>query len=140
MNGPIVVGTDGSDTATVALNAAIDFAKAFDQPLHIVSAYRPASSGKLPPEFEGCITSSSVVDSVVADALSRAKIAGVVAHSHAETGSAVEAVLGVAERVGAAVVVVGNKGIGSKTRRALGNIPNKIVHQSTCSTYVVHTS
>ncbi len=39
MNGPIVVGTDGSETATVAVQAATTLAKTFGQPLHVVCAY-----------------------------------------------------------------------------------------------------
>ena len=41
MDGPIVVGTDGSTTATAAVLEATRLAAAFDQPLHIVCAYRP---------------------------------------------------------------------------------------------------
>jgi nucleotide-binding universal stress UspA family protein len=141
MNGPIVVGTDGSDTATLALDAAITFAKSFGQPLHIVSAYKPLNvSSGLPPEFDGCITSTTEVDAVMADALSRAKTAGVEAHGHSESGSAAEALLGVAERVSADVIVVGNRGIRSKARYVLGNVPSKVVHNATCSTFVVQTT
>src|ERR687892_2524425 len=38
----IVVGTDGSETADVALKRAIDIAKLTGARLHIVSAYEPA--------------------------------------------------------------------------------------------------
>jgi nucleotide-binding universal stress UspA family protein len=36
-------------------------------------------------------------------------------------------------------IVVGNKGISSLRRFILGNAPNKVVHNSPCSTYVVNT-
>lgn len=141
MNGPIVVGTDGSETAAIALEAAINFAKCFGQPLHVVSAYKPLNvSSGLPPEFDGCITSTTEVDAVMADALARARSAGVEAQGHSESGSAAEALLEVAERVSADVIVIGNRGIRSKARYVLGNVPSKVVHHATCSTFVVQTS
>src|SRR6185295_19491098 len=47
MNGPIVVGTDGSQTAAAAVRAATTLAKTFGQPLHVVCSYRspPAADG-----------------------------------------------------------------------------------------------
>ena len=140
MNGPIVVGTDGSETAAIALDAAINFARSFGQPLHIVSAYKPLGVSGLPAEFEGSITSTTEVDAVMADALARARTAGVEAHGHSESGSAAEALLEVAERVSADVIVVGNRGIRSKARYVLGNVPSKVVHNAMCSTFVVQTS
>lgn len=141
MNGPIVVGTDGSDTATIALDAAIRFAKCFGQPLHIVSAYTPLTVGSgLPAEFDGTISSTTEVDAVMADALARARSAGVAAQGHSEAGGAADALIEVAERVSADVIVVGNRGIRSKVRYVLGNVPSKVVHNAPCSTYVVQTT
>ena len=51
MKGPIVVGTDGSETAEIAVTQAIALASAFGQPLHIVAAYKPASPSNVPAEF-----------------------------------------------------------------------------------------
>lgn len=141
MNRPVVVGTDGSDTATVAVDEAIRLAKAFGQPLHVVSAYRKATfQGDLPAEFDGCITSTDIVTAVMADVVARARVAGVETTTHAETGSAAEVLLAVAESVDAGVIVVGNKGIRSKARYVLGNVPSKVVHNAPCSTYVVQTT
>src|SRR4051794_31588958 len=115
MNGPIVVGTDGSDTANKAVAAAIDLARTFDQPLHVVSAFRPVALPRdLPAEFAGSIRSSSLVEAILDDAESRARVAGVTATVHAEPGNPADAVLSVAHRVDAQVIVVGNKGFGSK--------------------------
>ena len=79
MNGCIVVGTDGSDTATKALDAAIELARAFSQPLHIVAAYRPdhASMSNLPAEYVDMIQPAYRVDLVLAEAESRSRRAGV---------------------------------------------------------------
>ena len=47
MFGSIVVGTDGSDTATTAVRYAIDLARELGARLQIVSAYEPVSAQRL---------------------------------------------------------------------------------------------
>ncbi|HEY2812840.1 MAG TPA: universal stress protein [Acidimicrobiales bacterium] len=142
MNGPIVVGTDGSETAAVAVAEAIKIAKAFDQPLHIVFAFHPqgVNTRDLPPEFADAVQSDSNIQAVLDDVAARARASGVKTESHAVTGDAADAILGVAETIDAGLIVVGNKGINSVRRYVLGNIPSKVVHHSPCSTYVVHTT
>jgi nucleotide-binding universal stress UspA family protein len=139
VGGPIVVGTDGSETATAALLEAIRLADKLGDELHIVSAYQPLSSAAgLPAEYE--IRSDSAVSAVLDDAKARARVGGVTAEVHARTGDPAEVLLDVAEEINASVIVVGNKGIGSVKRFVLGNVPSKVVHHSPCSTYVVHTT
>jgi nucleotide-binding universal stress UspA family protein len=142
MDGPIVVGTDGSETASIALDKSIELAKAFDEPLHVVCAYHPQSvdTRNLPQEFAGSVRPDSKVQSVLDDATARARRSGVKVEPHAVTGDAADAILDTAESIKAGVIVVGNKGIGSMRRYVLGNIPSKVVHHAPCSTFVVHTT
>jgi nucleotide-binding universal stress UspA family protein len=49
----IVVGTDGSDTATEAVRTAVELAKLANARLEIVSAYQPVSQSRLRDEGEG---------------------------------------------------------------------------------------
>jgi nucleotide-binding universal stress UspA family protein len=140
MKGAIVVGTDGSDTAALAVTEAISLAKAFDKPLHIVAAYKPSQPSGVPAEFADAMTPHSAVESLLAGEIARAKSAGVDAQSHARTGDAADAIIDVAEETEAALIVVGDRGIGRARRFVLGNVPSKVVHHSPCSTYVVHTS
>ena len=62
MDGPIVVGTDGSETAAIAVVEAIRLAQAFKKPLHIVTAYRPAALEVrgLPSEFGDSVRTTGV--------------------------------------------------------------------------------
>src|SRR4051794_32613065 len=142
MNGPIVVGTDGSESATAAVLDAIKLAKALEEPLHILSAYKPVptSGTDLPPEFAASVNSRSQVDSILTDVGSRANQAGVKAELHAVTGDAANAIMSLAEEIDAGLIVVGNKGLGSLKRFVLGNVPSKIVHNSPCSVHIVHTT
>jgi nucleotide-binding universal stress UspA family protein len=141
LDGPIVVGTDGSDTATNAVSEAILLASAMGRALHIVSAYksRAAQVGSVPTEFHGSLTSLGHVESVLADVADRARSRGVNAQTHARDGDPATVLLELAEELDASLLVVGNKGIGSAKRFVLGNVPSKVVHHSPCSTYVVHT-
>jgi nucleotide-binding universal stress UspA family protein len=138
MDGPIVVGTDGSETANRAVTEAIEMAARFERPLHVVSAYKPLSgTGGVPGEF--AVQADSLAQAALDDACARARVAGVAAEPHACQGDAAEAILDLAEKVEAGVIVIGNKGIGSAKRFVLGNVPSKVVHHAPCSTYVVHT-
>ena len=142
MDGPIVVGTDGSPTALKAVLAAAEMATAFSQPLYIVSAYHPKAltAEGLPAELAGTLTSHSEVDAVLADAASQAKVKGSKPEVRAVQGDAADALLEIATEVDASLLVVGNKGINSMRRFVLGNISNKVVHNSPCSTLVVQTT
>jgi nucleotide-binding universal stress UspA family protein len=142
VKGPIVVGTDGSESATTAVLRAIELAKAFDATLHIVSAYRPVPirTADLPPEFAATVNSRSEVDAILSDVESRARQQGVSVETHAVTGDAADALIEHAESINAELIVVGNKGLGSMRRFLLGNVPSKVVHHSPCSTHIVHTT
>lgn len=142
MNGPIVVGTDGSETAAVAVEAAISLAKTFAQPLHVVCAYH------VPIAADGLALSAGVsptamddswVEDVLRDAATKISAADVEVFTHAQVGNAAEAILDVADDVKADLIVVGNRGIGAKKRFILGNVPSRVVHHATCSTFIVNT-
>jgi nucleotide-binding universal stress UspA family protein len=139
---PIVVGTDGSESATKALGEAIRLAAGLQEPLHIVSAYKPLnlSGSKLPPEYAGTINAQSKVDAILADAQSRARAEGVKAEVHAVDGDPADALVDLAEKVEADLLVVGNKGLNSVKRFVLGSVPSKIVHSAPCSVHIVHTT
>ena len=142
MEGPIVVGTDGSETASVAVGEAIQLAKAFDSTLHVVCAYHPhgVDTRGVPAEFQSAVQPDSTAQAVLDDVQARARQVGVKAEPHSVTGDAADALLNLAAEIDAALIVVGNKGISSVRRYVLGNIPSKVVHHAPCSTYVVHTT
>lgn len=135
----IVVGTDGSETATKATRQAIDLAKTFDARLHFVSVYRPAALRHGGSEFDKSIDTGEVADSLLAEAESRARVAGVASETHSVTGSPAEAICDVAEAVGADLVVVGNKGM-TGARRVLGSVPNSVAHKAHCSVMILATT
>jgi nucleotide-binding universal stress UspA family protein len=58
--------------------------------------------------------------------------------THALPGDAAQAILQVADEVGADLVVVGNKGM-QGIRRVLGSVPNDVAHRAECSVLIVNT-
>ena len=143
VNGPIVVGTDGSETAAVAVRTATALAKSFGQPLHIVCAYNVPVAADGLALSAGVSTTAAIdgswIEDVLSGAAAEARELGVEVRTHSRSGNAAEAILDVADEVNADLIVVGNRGIGSKSRFILGNVPSRVVHHATCSTYVVNT-
>jgi nucleotide-binding universal stress UspA family protein len=147
----IVVGTDGSETATVALQQAIALAKKLDAHLHVVSAYRmPVSTAMamgvdaiavagLSSVYEWHEASPSAAHEIVERATSMASRAGVDAEVHVSDGNPADVIVGVAEAVGADLIIVGDRGMTGVKRFLTGSVPNAVAHRSPCSVWIVDT-
>lgn len=136
----IVVGVDDSDSALKAAQRAAELAAATGAVLHVVSAVDnrrtiedssdlPAGVGTTPGE------QAEAVANQVANALS-----GTVTQVHASPhpGRPGEALVAVANEVGADLIVVGNRrvqGIG----RLLGSVATDVAHHAPCDVYIVKT-
>ena len=59
---------------------------------------------------------------------------------HAREGDPADAILDVAEELGADLIVVGNKGMSGAKRFLLGSVPNKVSHHAPCSVLIVRTT
>jgi nucleotide-binding universal stress UspA family protein len=144
----VVVGTDGSETAAVAVQQAADMAVAFNAELLIVTAFedRPSRGDRaesVPDDISWQITDSGVAEG---HALSASRVAvgrGLPAnkvHSISERGEPADALITVAEERGGDLIVVGSKGMSSASRFLLGNVPNKVSHHAPCDVIIVHTT
>jgi len=147
MFGSIVVGTDGSDTATQAVRQAVEMAKALGATLELVSAYAPVSEQRLraerrgaPEDLQWAINPRQEVEASLADAADIAREAGVAANTHSRQGDPSDAILDVAEELGADLIIVGNRGMTGAKRFLLGSVPNKISHHAPCSVLIVRTT
>jgi nucleotide-binding universal stress UspA family protein len=143
----IVVGTDGSETAQKAVDAAIELAKLSGATLELVSAYEPAprqrlraQARELPADMEWMIHRRAEVDTTLHHAAERAAGAGVPVREHAREGDAADAILDVAEELGADLIVVGNKGMTGAKRFLLGSVPNKVSHHAPCAVMIIRTT
>ena len=143
----IVVGTDGSDTATQAVRQAVDMAGAVGARLELVSAYAPVSEQRLhterrdaPEDVQWAINPRREVEASLAEAADIAREAGVSVTTHARQGDPADAILDVAEEQNADLVIVGNKGMTGTKRFLLGSVPNKVSHHAPCSVLIVRTT
>jgi nucleotide-binding universal stress UspA family protein len=136
----VVVGTDWSETAEVAFVKALQLTRAEGGRLHVVTASpqpAPPAAGRsagasagrsLGPDFHA--------DVALEQALDRHDANDVDVRQHTVSGDPGEAILAVAEQVGADLIVVGNLGM---HRRVLGSIPNTVSHRATCDVLIVQT-
>jgi nucleotide-binding universal stress UspA family protein len=139
----ILVGTDGSDAAGVAVSHAIGLASALGARLHIVSAYAPVSERHL--RIERVQVPSDVQVNLREEVLALleasqrdAEAAGVSrVETFARVGDAADAILDVAEEQGSDLIVVGNKGMTGAPRFLLGSVPQKVSHHAPCSVMIV---
>lgn len=143
----IVVGTDGSDTASMAVRHAVDLAKATGAALDVVTAYETGGTAlstdekvEIPGDVQYEVGPRQEVNMVLDSAAGTAEQAGVNATTHAREGDPADALLDVAEEVKADLVVVGNKGMTGAKRFLLGSVPNKVSHHASCSVYIVRTT
>lgn len=155
----IVVGTDGSETAALAVSRAQEIAAALGAALEIVSAYqaaeprsaaaayepgieRPAEAQEgLPADVPRAVGPRAQATAILERATAEARAAGVErVGAHAVEGEPADAIIGVAEQTGAKLIVVGNKGMTGARRFLLGSVPNKISHHAPCDVYIVRTT
>lgn len=146
----IVVGTDGSESAHVAVQRATQLAALTNGALHIVSAYHPVSLGSVGlAASAGAATVdveqvnrgvAAVAEAACEHAASEARRQNVPVEIHVVPGEPADALVTVAENVAANLLVVGNRGMSGARRFVLGSVPNKVSHHCPCSVLIVETT
>jgi nucleotide-binding universal stress UspA family protein len=147
MFGAIVVGTDGSETASKAVAHATELASTVGARMLVVSAFEPVSgvrlreeSHQVPPDLQWMVNLREDVDATLREAAEQAEAAGVDVQTFARQGDPADAILDVAEEQGADLIVVGNKGMTGAKRFLLGSVPNKVSHHAPCSVLIIRTT
>jgi nucleotide-binding universal stress UspA family protein len=142
----VVVGTDGSETAAMAVRHAAHLAKAFGGELIVVTAFTPqpsldrASEASVPDDLRWTITDSAKAEDHARAASVIAKEVGVEkVRVRSEKGDPADALVNAAEDTGADLIVVGSRGMTSASRFLLGSVPNKVSHHAPCDVMIVHT-
>ena len=147
MFGSLVVGTDGSETASEAVTQATELAQKLGAKVHLVSAYEPVPEGRLreerqqvPEDLQWMVNPREDVDATLEEAAKGLRDTGVDVQTHAREGDPADAILDVAEEQGADLIVVGNKGMTGAKRFLLGSVPNKVSHHAPSSVLIVRTT
>jgi nucleotide-binding universal stress UspA family protein len=119
----ILVGTDGSSTAAIAVDRAVEVAAASNAKLTIMSVGKPDKA-----------------QTVVDDEVKRHASAGVDIDTLVVTGDPSAALVEQAEKGKYDLVVVGNKGMTGASRFFLGSVPNKVSHHVPTALLIVRTT
>ena len=138
----IVVGADGSDTGKRAVAEAADLAKALGSRVHVVTAYQPVSGAKIAAPRAaaevGNVQPDAEARNIAEQAEAVARGRGVEADSQTVKGDPADALLKVAERESASLIVVGSRGMHGMDRLG-GSVPNKVSHRARCNVLIVAT-
>jgi nucleotide-binding universal stress UspA family protein len=158
----LLVGTDGSPTATTAVEKTASLAKALGAQMTAVCAYEPPSEEELdrvrkgegdpleqwgsgraeretPEEFKWRIAAAWQAEDVLDRAKERAGRQGIDAEVRAIKGNASEVLLSLADDEAFDVVVVGNVGMSGPQRFMLGNVPHRISHHASTDVLILST-
>ena len=132
----VLVATDGSKFSAIAVNKAIDFAKAYGGSLVVVSVV------DVPTEFYA--EAPQAVDDMIKKAKEytaavkkQAESAGVTAESYIGEAEAFEAIIKLAKDEGVNMIVVGSHGRTGLRRLLMGSVTEKVIGHATCPVLVV---
>ncbi len=139
----IVVGTDGSETGERAVAEATALAEAVGAKIHVVSAYEGVRGAKIVGAPAGAqkvweVRPDAEVNNIVDQAVAKIRARDVEVQAHTLETDPVDALLKVAEKESADLIVVGSRGMHG-AGRVLGSVPNKVSHRARCSVLIVAT-
>lgn len=140
----IVVGTDGSETASTAVDLAVQIARQNHARLHLVAAVTTPGGVAVPLGGVGVgDPSSGAAHRQVAAQHMLEQVAGGIegleVEIHAAPGAPADVIVHTADEVAADLIVVGSKGM-QGARRILGSVPNSVAHNSGCHVLIAKTT
>ena len=155
----VVVGTDGSETASRAVRHAGQLSGQYDARLVIVSAYTAhhasgmdhlagtppeeiaRKQAEVPEELRWTLTDRAQAETLASEGRKLAKDAGageVVVSSDA--GDPAEVILETSKYFNGELIVVGSVGLAGTSRFFLGSVATAVLHHAPCDVLVVHTT
>src|SRR3712207_4330975 len=141
----ILLATDGSEEATRAARMAIMLSERLDSELHVVYVEPLPDPFAVPeyltyhPEYRDEIR--KIAEREARERLDKEaekiREMGEVAEAHARIGRPDAEITGLAEEIGAGLVVVGSRGLGPIRRALMGSVSNSVVRYAHCPVLVV---
>jgi nucleotide-binding universal stress UspA family protein len=148
----ILLATDGSREAELAARTAADLAQKTQSELHVVHAFGIAPVG--PPVYpeatdlqsaeyeaeieEGQRISEQGAREALQEEVEKVRSAGgTVGGEHLVEGRVTPGIVGLAEEIGAGLVVVGSRGRGRIRRALMGSVSDSVVRHAHCPVLVV---
>ncbi len=139
----IVVGTDGSATASKAVEHAASLAAATGAQLH-VAMVTPSIPMVVAPDMliasaEWTDATKQATQTALEAAAATAAAMGAEVSTHQLSGDPADALLALCEDIDADLLVVGSRGMQGARRFLLGSVSNRCAHHADRSVLIVHT-
>jgi nucleotide-binding universal stress UspA family protein len=143
----VLLATDGSKEAQLAATAAADLAKRTGSELHLVyvghmppAYYESPGAWALDPDLRG-----RMAERVEEEARTRldeqvqrvTEAGGELAGAHAKLGRPDAEIVGLAEELGAGLIVLGSRGLGPLRSALMGSVAHSVVQHAHCPVLVV---
>jgi nucleotide-binding universal stress UspA family protein len=143
----ILLATDGSSEAKLAFASAADLSEKTGSELHVVYvghmpiiSFEYPSPTTLDPDFwRGLQENAEEEARTKLDEQMRqvGKTAGEVVEVHARLGRPDAEIVGLADELGAGLIVLGSRGLGSLRRALMGSVSDSVVRHAPCPVLVV---
>ena len=144
----ILLATDGSKDADLALSTAVDLATSTDSELHVVTA-GPGGPDPVYQTHEASLRYETYEEAAAAvrnaaqqtldEQVKKVEGAGgKVAEAHLKMGERRDqAIVRLADEIGAGLIVMGSRGLGGVRRALMGSVSDSVVRHAHCPVMVV---
>ena len=143
----ILLATDGSKEAKLAFASAADLSEKTGSELHVVYvghmplvSYESPGATTLDPDLLGRMQESAEQETrtKLDEQVQRVgKTGSEVAEIHARLGRPDAEIVGLADELGAGLIVLGSRGLGSLRRALMGSVSDSVVRHAHCPVLIV---
>jgi nucleotide-binding universal stress UspA family protein len=142
----ILLATDGSEEAELAFASAADLSEKTGSELHVVYvghmplvSYESPGATTLDPGLSGRMHESAQQEArtMLDEQMQRVGHSGEIAEVHARIGKPDAEIVGLAEELGAGLIVLGSRGLGRLRRALMGSVSDSVVRHAHCPVLVV---
>jgi nucleotide-binding universal stress UspA family protein len=133
----ILVGTDGSDSATRAVAKAVEIAKQDGSELIVVHAQPDPNLGYALADDQSPYVERA--HQIVRDVENK-HAADISVRTIVREGEPAAVLLDIAQEEGVGLIIVGNRGMAGARRFLQGSVPNRVSHHAECDVLIVHTT
>ena len=135
----ILLAVDGSEYSYRALEYARSLAENYKTSLWLVHVFSHTSDLLGYQDFEKLYAKrKSAGQAILDDALAKLNDANFEVRTELAEGSDAEAILTLAEKHNADLIVMGTRGFGAVKGLLVGSVSRKVIHLSSCPVMVVH--
>ena len=132
----VLLATDGSKDAALAARAAVDVCEGTGAELHVVHVWFNVPTARLSPFMRTELHKRG--NELLEEGVKRVEDAGgLVTDTHLVEGRAADEILDLTGQIGADLVVIGSRGLGTVGRIALGSVSETVIHHSRCPVLVL---